>query len=395
MSSDIIDELVKNLKAPSTKIFKNREILHPEYVPEVLPHRENEIRRLAEILVVALRGERPSNALLYGLTGTGKTAVARYVVKRLVEKANSLNVKLEQAYVNTRKLDTTYRVVAQIASSIGLKIPPTGLAISEVYRRYINALENWGGVHIIILDEIDYYVKREGDDLLYKLVRINEELKSSRVALVGITNDINFVESLDPRVRSSLGEVEIVFPPYNAEQLFDILKQRAEMAFYPGVVDDGVISFCAALAAREHGDARRALDLLRVAGEIAEREGSPKVTVDHVKRANVEIEEGRVQQSVMSLPLHQKIVLKAIIEVAKLKGSATTGEVYLKYSEIAKELGLEPLTQRRVSEIISQLDMLGLVNATVASRGRYGVTKVIRVRPDLVKTVDDLLKDVK
>ncbi len=395
MSSDIIDELVKNLRAPSTRIFKDREILHPEYVPEVLPHRENEIRRLAEILVVALRGERPSNALLYGLTGTGKTAVARYVVKRLVEKANSLNVKLEQAYVNTRKLDTTYRVVAQIASSIGLKIPPTGLAISEVYRRYINALENWGGVHIIVLDEIDYYVKREGDDLLYKLVRINEELKSSRVALVGITNDINFVESLDPRVRSSLGEVEIVFPPYNAEQLFDILKQRAEKAFYPGVVDDGVISFCAALAAREHGDARRALDLLRVAGEIAEREGSPKVTVDHVKRANVEIEEGRVQQSVMSLPLHQKIVLKAIIEVAKLKGSATTGEVYLKYSEIAKELGLEPLTQRRVSEIISQLDMLGLVNATVASRGRYGVTKVIRVRSDLVKTVDDLLKDVK
>ncbi|AFK50940.1 ORC complex protein Cdc6/Orc1 [Thermogladius calderae 1633] len=395
MSLDIIDELVKNLKAPSTRIFKNREILHPEYVPEVLPHRENEIRRLAEILIVALRGERPSNALLYGLTGTGKTAVARYVVKRLVEKANSLNVKLEQAYVNTRKLDTTYRVVAQIASSIGLKIPPTGLAISEVYRRYINALENWGGVHIIVLDEVDYYVKREGDDLLYKLVRINEELKSSRVALVGITNDINFVESLDPRVRSSLGEVEIVFPPYNAEQLFDILKQRAEMAFYPGVVDDGVISFCAALAAREHGDARRALDLLRVAGEIAEREGSPKVTVDHVKRANVEIEEGRVQQSVMSLPLHQKIVLKAIIEVAKLKGSATTGEVYLKYAEIAKELGLEPLTQRRVSEIISQLDMLGLVNATVASRGRHGVTKVIRVRSDLVKTVDDLLKDVK
>ncbi|WP_434731700.1 orc1/cdc6 family replication initiation protein [Thermogladius sp. KZ2Tp1] len=395
MSSDIIDELVKNLRAPSTRIFKDREILHPEYVPEVLPHRENEIRRLAEILVVALRGERPSNALLYGLTGTGKTAVARYVVKRLVEKANSLNVKLEQAYVNTRKLDTTYRVVAQIASSVGLKIPPTGLAISEVYRRYINALENWGGVHIIVLDEVDYYVKREGDDLLYKLVRINEELKSSRVALVGITNDINFVESLDPRVRSSLGEVEIVFPPYNAEQLFDILKQRAEKAFYPGVVDDGVISFCAAIAAREHGDARRALDLLRVAGEIAEREGSPKVTVDHVKRANVEIEEGRVQQSVMSLPLHQKIVLKAIIEVAKLKGSATTGEVYLKYSEIAKELGLEPLTQRRVSEIISQLDMLGLVNATVASRGRYGVTKVIRVRSDLVETVDDLLKDVK
>ena len=395
MASDIIDELVQNLKATKTRIFKDREILHPEYVPEVLPHRENEIKRLAEVFVVALRGERPGNALLYGLTGTGKTAVARYVVKRLVEKASALNVKLEQAYVNTRKVDTTYRVVAQIASSIGLRIPPTGLAISEVYRRYINALENWGGVHIVILDEIDYYVKREGDDLLYKLVRVNEELKNARVALIGITNDINFVESLDPRVRSSLGEVEIVFPPYNAEQLFDILKQRAEKAFYPGTVDDGVISFCAALAAREHGDARRALDLLRVSGEIAEREGASKVTVEHVKKANVEIEEGRIQQSILSLPLHQKLILKSIIEVAKSKGNATTGEVYLKYSDMARNLGFEPLTQRRVSEIISQLDMLGLVNATVTSRGRYGVTKVIRVKPELVKTIEELLKDVR
>ncbi|WP_440060279.1 Cdc6/Cdc18 family protein [Thermogladius sp. 4427co] len=395
MSKDIIDELVEGLKTTSTRIFRNREILHPEYIPDDLPHRENEIRRLAEILVVALKGERPSNVLLYGLTGTGKTAVARYVVKRLIEKANSIGAKIEEGYVNTRKLDTTYRVVSAIASSIGLRVPPTGLAISEVYRRYINALDNWGGTHIVILDEIDYYVRREGDDLLYKLVRINEELKNSRVALIGITNDINFVESLDPRVRSSLGEVEIVFPPYNAEQLFDILKQRAEKAFYPGVIEDGVISFCAALAAREHGDARRALDLLRVAGEIAEREKSPRVTIEHVKKANIELEEGRVHQSIITLPFHQKAVLRAIVEITRSKGTATTGEVYLKYSELVKNLGFEPLTQRRVSEIINQLDMLGLINATVTSRGRYGVTKIIKVKPELAKTIEELLKDLK
>jgi cell division control protein 6 len=211
--SDIIDELLRKRLNRRNKIFKDKDKLHPEYVPESLPHRENEIRKLAEILIVALDGERPSNVLIYGLTGTGKTAVTRYVVKKLVEKAESVGSKLGYAYVNTRKVDTTYRVLASIASSIGLRIPPTGIAISEVYHRYVNGLENWGGIHIVVLDEIDYYVRKEGDDLLYKLVRINEELSRARVSLIGITNDINFIETLDPRIRSSLGEEEIVFPP--------------------------------------------------------------------------------------------------------------------------------------------------------------------------------------
>ena len=386
--SDIIDELLRNRFKRKSRIFKDKEKLLPEYIPETLPHRENEIKKLAEILIVALEGERPSNVLIYGLTGTGKTAVAKYVVKRLVEKADSVNAKLGYAYVNTRKVDTTYRVLASIATSLGLRIPTTGIAISEVYRRYINGLENWGGLHIVVLDEIDYYVKREGDDLLYKLVRINEELSRAKVVLIGITNDINFVETLDPRIRSSLGEEEIVFPPYDADQLFDILKQRAEQAFNKGVIDDAVISYCAALAAREHGDARRALDLLRVAGEIAERENASKVTVDHVKKAMIELEEGRIFQAASTLPLHAKLVLKAVIEVVREKGMGTTGEVYNKYADLATNLGYEPLTQRRISEIINQLDMIGLVNATVVNRGRYGKTKIIKVSKDMINIIE-------
>ncbi len=386
--SDIIDELIKTRLKKKSRIFRDKEILHPEYIPETLPHRENEIKRLAEILIVGLRGERPSNILIYGLTGTGKTAVTKYVVKRLVEKASSLNTKLRDAYVNTRKVDTTYRVLASIASSLGLKIPMTGIAISEVYRRYVNGLENWRGLHIVVLDEIDYYVRREGDDLLYKLVRINEELSYSKVVVIGITNDINFIETLDPRIRSSLGEEEIVFPPYNAEQLYDILKQRAVKAFYEKAIGDDVISYCAALAAREHGDARRALDLLRVAGEIAERENAPRVMVEHVKKAMIELEEGRIYQAASTLPLHAKLVLKAIIDIVREKGSGTTGEVYNRYSKIALEHGYEPLTQRRISEIISQLDMIGLVNAVLVSRGRYGKTKIIRVKKELIDILE-------
>lgn len=389
--SDIIDEIIESRLKKKSKIFKNKEILHPDYIPETLPHREREIRKLAEILVVALKGERPSNILVYGLTGTGKTAVAKYVVKKLAEKAPALNAKFHYAYVNTRKLDTAYRVMASIARSLGLRIPLTGIAISEVYRRYVQALENWGGLHVVVLDEIDYYVRREGDDLLYKLVRINEELERAKVSIIGITNDINFVESLDPRVKSSLGEEEIVFPPYNAEQLYDILKQRAEKAFNPGVISDKVIRYCAGLAAREHGDARRALDLLRVAGEIAEREGSNIVLVDHVKRASLELEHEKVFQAASTLPLHAKLVLRAVIDLVREKNSSTTGEVYNHYFKVAMEYGYEPLTQRRVSEILTELDMMGLINAIVVSRGRHGKTKIIKIPPGLLEVLDNAI----
>jgi len=390
---DIIDELIKK-RGFASKVFRNREVLHPDYIPDTLPHRENEIRKLAEHLLVSAQGMRPSNVLIYGLTGTGKTVVAKYVVGKLKEKASTLNTKLDYAYVNTRKLDTTYRVIASIAQSIGLRVPHTGLAVSEVYRRYINALDSWGGLHIVILDEVDYYVKREGDDLIYKLVRANEELSKAKIVLVGITNDLNFVENLDPRVRSSMGEVEMVFPPYNAEQLSTILRQRAELAFNPGVIDDGVISYCAALAAREHGDARRALDLLRVSGEIADREGADRVTIEHVKKATLEIEEGRIYQSVITLPLHQKILLKKIVELVESRGSTTTGEVYAAYVDSMKKMKYEPLSVRRISEIISQLDMMGLVSTEVVNRGRYGITKAIKIRKEVLPMIKEALKDI-
>ncbi|MCD6488658.1 MAG: orc1/cdc6 family replication initiation protein [Desulfurococcales archaeon] len=391
MAYDILDEIIERKLKSRHRIFADKEKLHPDYIPDYLPHREEQIKRVASILVSALEGVRPSNILIYGLTGTGKTAVTLYVLKRLGKKAIDFDARFKYAYVNTRKTDTTYRVLADIARSLGLRIPYTGLAIAEVYRRYVEALENWGGVHIVVLDEIDYYVRKHGDDLLYKLTRINEELEHSKVSLIGITNDINFVENLDPRVRSSLGEEEIVFPPYNAEQLYDILMERAKQAFNPNTISNEVIRYCAALAAREHGDARRALDLLRVAGEIAEREMAEKVTVKHVKKAAMEIEYGRIQQVVSTLPLHAKLVLKAIIVLVRKHGHATTGETYNYYREFARSIGLEPLTQRRVSELINELDMLGLVNAVVVNRGRYGKTKMIRVG-DLIDVIDDALE---
>jgi len=382
MSGDILDEIFE--RVVESRIFRNRDILSPDYIPEKLPHREEEIRRVGSVLAQALRGSRPNNLFIYGLTGTGKTAVTLYVLKRLVGKARQLGVEVGYVYVNTRQRDTPYKVLADIASAVGLRVPFTGLSTAEVYSRLVRRLARTSGVLIVVLDEVDWLVRRRGDDILYRLTRIGYELPqgSARVSIVGITNDVRFVEMLDARVRSSLGEEEVVFPPYNAEQLRDILWERAREAFQPGAVDEAVIGYCAALAAREQGDARRALDLLRVAGEVAERENAPRVTVEHVRKAWAQLERDRVREVVATLPLHARLVLAAVLQLTRLQPHTTTGELYAAYRALASRLGVEAVTQRRISDIVNELDMLGVVNARVVSRGRYGKTKVISLAAD-------------
>ncbi len=243
-------------------------------------------------------------------------------------------------------------------------------------------------------------MKTRGDTLLYELTRINEALDSSRMSIIGISNDLRFKEFLDPRVLSCLSEEEIVFRPYDAAELRDILWDRASLAFNDGKVLDGAVSLCAALAAAEHGDARRALDLLRVAGEVAEREGGAAIAEDHVRRAEKRIEHDRVMEAVKNLPFHSKLVLCSVFVLSKATSTfSITGDIYEIYRELCSESGFEPLTQRRVSSLINELDVIGLLNARVASLGRYGRTKKIRlgVAHGLIRdafSTDDRLRDL-
>jgi len=384
-----LDELFERF-AVQSRIFRDRDRLLPDYVPTELPHRDNQVLQLAKILAPALAGSRPSNVFIYGLTGTGKTAVTKYVLRKLSEKAQE---RVIFSYVNCRQNDTSYRVLAELARSLGTRIPFTGLATSEVYKRFVSALDRRNKIMVVVLDEIDHLVKKSGDDVLYFLTRINEHLSSSRLSLIGITNDLKFTEFLDARVKSSLGEEELVFPPYTARELEDILRQRAAEAFYDDALAPEVIPMCAAIAAKQNGDARLALDLLLKAADIAEREGAGKVTAEHVRQAQREIEKNVTVDVIKSMPLHVKLVLLSIylLERDGVK-NLTTGVIYNKYVEISRMMGIDPVTQRRISDIINELDMSGIVNARVVSLGRYGRTKVIRLSTS-IKNIEEGLQD--
>ncbi len=387
MVSDL-DEIFERIL--SSKIFKDREKLLPDYVPDELPHRDEQIRKLATVLAPALRGSRPSNVFIYGLTGTGKTAVAKYVLRKLAEKGGD---KLLHVYINCRQSNTNYRVLSELANGIGVKVPFTGIATSEVMKRVLTGLEARGRVVIVVLDEIDHLVKRSGDDVLYFLTRINEQLSRAKVSIIGITNDLKFTEFLDARVKSSLGEEELVFPPYTSAELEDILKRRAREALREEALEPGVIPLCAAIAARQNGDCRLALDLLLKAADIAERLGEEKVRVEHVRMAQKEIEKNLAVDVIKTMPLHVKLVLAAIYALDRDRvRNITTGVIYNRYVELTKLLGVEPVTQRRVSDIINELDMLGIINARVVSLGRYGRTKVIKLSVPR-KSIEEGLKE--
>ncbi|MBI4438496.1 ORC1-type DNA replication protein [Candidatus Woesearchaeota archaeon] len=367
-------------------IFINKAALQSAYHPQTIPHRDMEIEAIASILAPALKQEKPSNLFIYGKAGCGKTLCLRHISRELEANAARHNIPLKVLYMNCKLkkvADTEYRVIAQLSRELGKAIPPTGLPTDEVYKIFEQAVEADKGILLIVLDEVDQLVKKIGDEILYSLTRINEGLSQSKISLVGISNDMVFLAALDPRVKSSLSEEEIIFPPYNAIQLQEILYQRARLAFSEGAIDHGVIEKCAAYAAREHGDARRCLELLRVAGEIAERANHQRITIDHIDEADEKIERDRLMIILKTQPKQSQAALYSILTISSDKKTTIfTGDVYELYKKICDRIGLRPLTQRRISDIIAELDMLGIINVKVISKGRYGRTREITLSVD-------------
>ena len=379
--SHIFDSAMKN------SLFKDKSVLQTNYTPQSIPHRDKQIEQVASMMAPVLRGERASNLFIYGKTGTGKTLSVQYVREELLKRAKETGVDLRIEYLNCklRKVaDTEYRILAALIAELGGSVPATGLPTDKVYSTFINLIDSKKQLVVIIFDEIDQAIKKIDDGFLYNLTRLNSELSKAQISLIGISNDVTFLENIDPRVKSSLGEEEVVFPPYNAVQLKDILNERCKQAFKDNVVDEAVISKCSAFAAREHGDARRALDLLRIAGELAERDGKTRISEVYIDQANQKIEKDKILDIVETEPTQFQVVLYSILQLTKKSENGKeenffTGDIFNYYQDICSRVKIETLTQRRVSDIIGEIDMLGLINAKVISKGRHGRTREVKL----------------
>ena len=398
--SDPIDNLLDAAESGKS-IIKNRDILHFTYIPNTILHRKNEQEQVTQSLLPILKQSRPSNLLVYGKPGTGKTLVVKKVLSKIQERVEKTNFPIKLVYSNSKNETTLYGLLVSLGRQLGLEqdeLPSNGLAISEVFKRLLNKIDEGKLNAIFVIDEIDYLaqlVAKTGKDILYQLTRANEQLKQGSLTMVGISNDLTFKEKLDPRVISSLGEEEIVFTNYNVEQIKKILEERINESFIENSVEEPALNLCAALAGGEHGDARRAIDLLRVSGELAERQQSDKVTIEHVREASLKIEENKEEVSLKSYPLHEKLV---IIAIMKANGSST-GEIYSSYKNLCKTLGKDELTQRRITQMLSEIELSGIISGRLIHQGIHGRTKKFKltISSDMIKKSfkDDLsLQDI-
>lgn len=371
-------------------VFADKKFLTSSFIPDKISHRDEEISQISSVLAPVLRNYKPSNLFIYGTCGTGKTICTKFIVNQLENIVNGSGHRLKVVYINCKMkkvADTEYRLFSHLLKELGECVPDTGLPTYTLYRRFFEKVEKMNCTLVLVLDEIDTLIKKVGDEFLYNLVRTNIEMKNSHISLVGITNDLAIRDSLDLRVKSSLSEEEVLFKPYNAAQLMDILSERAKHGFRDGVVEQSSIGKCAAIAAQEHGDARRALDLLRVAGETAERMSEGVVAERHVDIARQKIDLDRVAEAVKSQPMHSQLILHTILKLREKRDTQNkwadrrilTGETFGNYKEICQLSGIKPLTQRRISDLIGELDMLGIIKANVISNGRYGRTREIIV----------------
>lgn len=383
MSAITLDPVERMLDAAEKGItlIKNRDILHFTYMPDTIFHRDSEQELVTQSLMPILKQSRPSNLLVYGKPGTGKTLVVKKILSKIQTRVAKSNFPIKLVYVNSKEETTLYQLLVSFGRQLGLdekELPSTGLAISEVFKRLLRTIDKNHLNAVFVIDEIDYLadlVRKTGKDILYQLTRANERLTQGSLTFVGISNDLTFKERLDPRVLSTLGEEEIVFTTYSVEQIRKILEGRIEQAFIPNAVENSALNLCSAMAGREHGDARRAIDLLRVAGEIAEREQKTSINEEHIRMAAKKIEENKEVTSLQSFPLHEKLLIIAAMKTSEL----STGEIYAVYKSLCKAVRQQELTQRRVTQMLSEIELSGIISGRIVYQGIHGNTKKYRL----------------
>ena len=398
MSITTLDPVEKLLdKADSGHlIIKDPNVLRHDYIPDRILHRDKQQELVTQSLIPLYQKSIPPNLLVYGKPGTGKTLVVKKVLKQIQDRVDKNSYKIKITITNAKDQSNLYNVLVDLGRQLGLKskktpndklwLPNTGLSISEVFNRILYTIEKNKINAVFVIDEIDHLAKlvdKTGKDILYSITRANLKLKNGSLSLVGISNDVRFKEELDPRVISTLSEEEIVFPAYETNEIKEILEDRVPIAFEENVVSTGALNLCASMACRQHGDARRALKLLNVAAKTAELNQANSITDEHVRLASQRIEVDKESQQLDAFSLHEKLLVIAIMKSPNI----STGDIYSAYKSLCKIIHQNELTQRRVTQMLSEIELSGLISGRMIHQGIHGNTKKfnLTISPDLVK----------
>ncbi len=340
-----------------SKIFKNEEILYPEYLPPLLPHREEQIKQIARNCYPAAEGRRPQNTFIYGPPGVGKTACVKFIFREMDEKFG--NVK--NIYINCWDLNTPSAVLSKIIIELGWPIPRRGLAKDEMLGKLIELVKKSDKGVIICLDEVDQLIFKN-QEILYDFLRINQYLKNP-FGIIFISNNPYIFSKVDPRIKSSLNIEEIEFKPYSLQEMKDILNERVKEAFHTGVITPGVLILIANHAIKNGGDVRIGLECFLKAGRLAEQERAKKIEVEHVKKVLHEV------KAIKPKIIKEKIndTEKIILEILDREKKLSFGKLYEEYSKKVSKA----LTERAFREHLLHLSDVKMVK--IKKKGKYTV----------------------
>lgn len=360
-------------------IFSNRELLRVGHVPDLerVVGRDAEVSAIGAALGPATTGGPPETTIIYGKTGTGKSLVTRCVTREAHIEARTNDISLQYAYVDCSDYQTETKASREMARGLanGLDaetdIPRVGIAAAD-YRDIVwELLEEFAvDAFVVILDEID---KLDDDELLRSLSRARESGKvDAHVGAICISNKIKYRERLNERIDSSLQDNELIFDPYDADQLRSILEHRVD-AFEDGVLDGDVVPKVAALAAKEHGDARKAVDTLYEAGRLAEKQGLETVSIEHVDDAVQQAEINRFQKLISGTTPHVKHILHALALLTAdhpEQEAFRTHRVYDLYTRLVERVDADPLSEDRVYRLLKEQAFLGVTESNHTGGGQ-------------------------
>jgi cell division control protein 6 len=389
-------------------VLNNTIILNRKFLDDEQLDREEQFQVLEEIFAVDVRdieikdmsshfapmfkGDHPVHLSLYGKTGTGKTVTMLYFLSLLQSLCRRKNIEMMYLHLDLSTPKPCFRVLNDLACFLdAAKRYKKGISLDELMGKIEERVKGYRGYFIVFVDEVDH-IRRDLDSFLKFLVKRLPQAAPLKLVLIFSSNKLNWQENIDPRIKSFLKVHELFFKPYDAHDLQKILSLRIRKALNEKMVEGGVLEKIAAVSSRTHGDARKAVELLSKSAIVAEREGT-KITLELVDRALDDIEKDKYVAMIKSSPKQLQAALYAVIALSsRCRGALYTGDAYGGYKAFCDRIHLRALTQRAFSDLVSELDMYGFIQARVHSHGRYGRTKEISI--NLPPEISERLKQV-